>query len=144
MSDLWIEVRNLPAKKPFACFLQIEDAARFILAYKRPSVGVFIEGAMLYQTTKATFEKSETPADVLADMKYLTVLMKERAVDAFMPDIEKLERTKTLKAWADELKPKPPLSHPLYGADPNCDHDIISGHNGSGVRCSKCPGWFCY
>ena len=31
----------------------------------------------------------------------------------------------------------------LYNADPNCDHHVVDGQGG-GVRCTKCPGWFCY
>lgn len=31
---------------------------------------------------------------------------------------------------------------PLYDADPNCKHKIVSLW--SGVKCSKCSGWFCY
>ncbi len=30
----------------------------------------------------------------------------------------------------------------LYAADPDCGHDIRS--KWSGVKCSKCHGWFCY
>lgn len=30
----------------------------------------------------------------------------------------------------------------LYNADPDCDHEIVI--QWSGVRCAKCPGWFCY
>lgn len=33
-------------------------------------------------------------------------------------------------------------SEELYDADPNCKHNIVS--QWSGVKCSKCPGWFCY
>ncbi len=29
----------------------------------------------------------------------------------------------------------------LYNADPNCDHDIEE--QWSGVKCRKCPGWYC-
>jgi hypothetical protein len=32
----------------------------------------------------------------------------------------------------------------LYDADPNCKHVIVSGDNYSGIKCSKCRGWFCY
>lgn len=31
----------------------------------------------------------------------------------------------------------------LYGADPDCEHDIRPAPGG-GVKCIKCPGWFCY
>lgn len=30
----------------------------------------------------------------------------------------------------------------LYAADPNCDHYVYSAW--SGVKCARCPGWFCY
>lgn len=30
----------------------------------------------------------------------------------------------------------------LFDADPTCNHDIRPLW--SGVRCSKCKGWFCY
>lgn len=29
----------------------------------------------------------------------------------------------------------------LYNADPNCEHEIILLW--SGIKCSKCSGWFC-
>ena len=31
----------------------------------------------------------------------------------------------------------------LYDADPNCDHFVVDAPGG-GVKCTKCPGWFCY
>lgn len=31
----------------------------------------------------------------------------------------------------------------LFNADPNCRHEIEAVSNG-GVKCRKCPGWFCY
>lgn len=30
----------------------------------------------------------------------------------------------------------------LYHADPNCEHDVQP--QWSGVKCTKCTGWFCY
>lgn len=30
----------------------------------------------------------------------------------------------------------------LYNADPDCDHDVQP--QWSGVKCTKCSGWFCY
>ncbi len=30
----------------------------------------------------------------------------------------------------------------LFNADPNCVHDIKTLWDG--VKCKKCPGWFCY
>lgn len=35
-----------------------------------------------------------------------------------------------------QYKPK------LYNADPNCEHEIQELW--SGIKCKKCPGWFCY
>lgn len=32
----------------------------------------------------------------------------------------------------------------LYDADPDCDHVIVEGNFGSGIKCAKCPGWFCF
>ena len=34
----------------------------------------------------------------------------------------------------------------LFGADPDCEHDIVSRGilNGGGVYCRKCNGWFCF
>jgi ribosomal protein L40E len=29
----------------------------------------------------------------------------------------------------------------LYAADPNCKHEVVA--EWSGVKCRKCPGWFC-
>lgn len=31
----------------------------------------------------------------------------------------------------------------LVNADPNCEHVIVGGYNLSGIRCSKCSGWYC-
>lgn len=31
----------------------------------------------------------------------------------------------------------------LWGARPGCDGQVVTGSFG-GVRCTKCPGWFCY
>ena len=31
----------------------------------------------------------------------------------------------------------------LYNADPNCVHDVKAQLSG-GVKCTKCPGWFCF
>ena len=31
----------------------------------------------------------------------------------------------------------------LYSADPDCEHEMDQ-RNFSGVKCSKCSGWFCY
>ena len=53
--------------------------------------------------------------------------------------------------WDEEF-PKPgispnprssPIDEELWHADPNCQHDIHPALGG-GVKCSKCPGWFCY
>lgn len=34
----------------------------------------------------------------------------------------------------------------LYDADPNCKHEVRAKemHEGGGVECRKCKGWFCY
>lgn len=40
-------------------------------------------------------------------------------------------------------KARQSLAAELYGADPDCDHVIVDGDNYSGVKCSKCPGWYC-
>lgn len=39
--------------------------------------------------------------------------------------------------------PDPPYEGELWGADPNCNHDVQCAPGG-GVKCTKCPGWFCY
>ncbi len=31
----------------------------------------------------------------------------------------------------------------LYSADPDCDHEVVGGDNYSGIKCSKCRGWYC-
>lgn len=31
----------------------------------------------------------------------------------------------------------------LNSADENCDHEIVGGDNYSGIKCSKCTGWYC-
>ena len=30
----------------------------------------------------------------------------------------------------------------LFNAEPNCDHDVQE--HWSGVKCTKCDGWFCF
>ena len=39
-----------------------------------------------------------------------------------------------------------PPGEELWGADPNCEHDIRAKtmSEGGGVECTKCKGWFCY
>jgi hypothetical protein len=39
-----------------------------------------------------------------------------------------------------EARPEPETK--LFDADPNCKHEIVALW--SGIKCSKCPGWFCY
>lgn len=36
---------------------------------------------------------------------------------------------------------RPPYTGRLYSADPDCEHEVVG--QWSGVKCSKCPGWFC-
>lgn len=31
----------------------------------------------------------------------------------------------------------------LWDADPDCDHDVVCAPGG-GIKCTKCPGWFCF
>lgn len=31
----------------------------------------------------------------------------------------------------------------LYAATPGCEHEVVRA-SGGGVKCRKCPGWFCY
>jgi hypothetical protein len=47
--------------------------------------------------------------------------------------VEKSEEEKKPSKYEDEL----------FGADPNCDHDVRPAPGG-GVKCTKCPGWFCF
>lgn len=35
-----------------------------------------------------------------------------------------------------------PTTLPLYHADPNCDHRVVSAPGG-GVKCRFCRGWYC-
>lgn len=45
----------------------------------------------------------------------------------------------------ERLKAKRLHGDALFNADPNCDHDIHEmGLGGGGVKCRRCPGWFCY
>lgn len=58
-----------------------------------------------------------------------------------------VETKKSLKDFKDFLS-KPIEAEgvgteELWGADLNCDHDIQPAPGG-GVKCTKCPGWFCY
>lgn len=46
----------------------------------------------------------------------------------------------------DKGKPvvaKPAEQYQLWNADPNCVHDEQPA-SGGGVKCTKCPGWFCF
>lgn len=31
----------------------------------------------------------------------------------------------------------------LFEADENCTHEIIDARGG-GIKCAKCPGWYCF
>jgi len=46
-------------------------------------------------------------------------------------------------AAAREAKGRPYKDNDLFHADPKCEHRVVSGPGG-GIRCVKCPGWFCY
>jgi hypothetical protein len=67
---------------------------------------------------------------------------------------EKLELYRSQEAvdcdiilWAGEVvkhvEPTVKRERFLYNADPDCEHDIIPGDHYSGIKCSKCTGWFC-
>lgn len=51
-------------------------------------------------------------------------------------DGEIVERFLKNKAYQDSLN----RTH-LYDADPNCEHHVVV--QWSGVKCSKCRGWYC-
>ena len=36
-----------------------------------------------------------------------------------------------------------PADNELWNAKPDCDHEIEAAPGG-GIRCTKCPGWYCY
>ena len=36
-----------------------------------------------------------------------------------------------------------PWTGELWDADPDCDHEVVNAPGG-GVKCNKCPGWFCF
>lgn len=42
-----------------------------------------------------------------------------------------------------EPEAEPERYDELWGADPNCKHEVVAQPRG-GVKCKKCPGWFCY
>ena len=50
-------------------------------------------------------------------------------------EIDKDEQDETIES-------KNHLKDVLWDADPNCDHNIVALW--SGIKCSKCGGWFCY
>ena len=40
--------------------------------------------------------------------------------------------------------PRAPEKEPeLWGSEATCVHVVVSAPGG-GIRCTKCPGWFCY
>lgn len=41
------------------------------------------------------------------------------------------------------LPTKEKLTDELYDADPHCKHEVKDAPGG-GVKCAKCPGWFCF
>jgi hypothetical protein len=51
----------------------------------------------------------------------------------------------TIKEFHELTKEEPIAydTHELYGADPNCDHEVVHAPGG-GVKCKHCPGWFCF
>jgi hypothetical protein len=63
------------------------------------------------------------------DRQFLVVLGGKDPIKLLAANVE------TVPFW------KIPEKDLLYNADPNCNHDIRP--QSSGVKCSKCPGWFC-
>ena len=53
-------------------------------------------------------------------------------------------KKKDEKAPAEE--PRSDRDEELWGADPDCDHEIRAKtmSEGGGIECVKCKGWFCY
>lgn len=41
----------------------------------------------------------------------------------------------------EEAEEKP--TRELYDADPHCKHEVKDAIGG-GIKCAKCPGWFCF
>jgi hypothetical protein len=62
-----------------------------------------------------------------------------RIDDRFDGDVNEF-KVVDVKARMKELFPE---EDELWNADPNCKHDVRCAPGG-GVKCTKCPGWFCY
>lgn len=55
--------------------------------------------------------------------------------------LDKAKAEKVVKTFDEMLEEDD--NDELFDADPNCQHNLISPRGG-GVKCTKCPGWFCY
>lgn len=50
----------------------------------------------------------------------------------------------TKRALMHKPIPRDPLDDTeLHDANPNCKHELLIAEGG-GIRCIKCPGWFCF
>lgn len=70
--------------------------------------------------------------------------LEERLKASGMTDEECAEelRKRAAEALSDLKKHQAKIGE-LYDADPNCWH-VLDPRCMSGVRCTKCPGWFCH
>lgn len=68
----------------------------------------------------------------------------ERELPLNHPDILRVRKSvdKILESYKNRKREKSYVEE-LWNADPNCKHEII-GARGGGVKCTKCPGWFCF
>jgi hypothetical protein len=58
-------------------------------------------------------------------------MCKRPAPSAFVAEVEK-----TFDEMLEE-------DEELWDADPNCKHNVVA-QRGGGIKCTKCPGWFCF
>ena len=95
---------------------------------------------------KYEIEKAKDRAQERANREnkeFVVVISKRRFVQISQGGFsEKDEKDWILLHTAKPTNP-PVYNHDLLGGDPNCEHNVVAAAGG-GVKCTKCPGWFCY
>ena len=96
-----------------------------------------------------TQEQQQILRELLADLRKgsedLYMILGNNAAAKYAQILSQvLDNDKSLRSSAQE--PEPEELDPedaLWEADENCNHEIFYTP-GSGMKCRKCPGWFCY
>lgn len=73
--------------------------------------------------------------------QYVTIVC-ELTGAAINPTWEELRNS----AMYEPIEPadSPVEDQELFDASPDCEHDVRPAPFGGGIKCTKCPGWFCF